>query len=100
MNKKWMLAALVVSFILPSARLWAEYEAKESAKDEKVETTEEKQHEEQEAMSRYQKAVAKYGQGSVQAKKAWKHVVGEYKEHGDTPPAQMDASASSSTIKQ
>jgi hypothetical protein len=99
MRKKWMPVVLALSFVLPTARLWAEDEKRESAKDERAETIEERQHEEQEAMSRYQKAVAKHGQESMQAKKAWKHVLAEYKEHGDTPPQKPAADMPPSEAK-
>ena len=93
MRKKWMLAVLAVSLFAPTARLRADYDKKESAQDEKAESPAKRQREEQEALGRYQKASAKHGRNSVQAKKAWRHVVAEYKEHGDTPPAQPAAEA-------
>lgn len=96
--KKRLTGLLLTSLlVLPYTRTWAEEYGKESAKDERTETMEEKQQEEQEAMSRYQKAVADHGQDSAQAKKAWKRVLAEYKEHGDTPPAPSEAAAPGST---
>ncbi len=98
MKKRILMVMLASLVVLPYARTWAEEAPKESAKDEKMETPEERQHEEQEAMEAYQKKVAKFGKDSAQAKKAWKHVVAEYKEHGDTPPAP-DTAVTPSTTK-
>ena len=83
------LAALMLSasLLFPYARAWADNDKKESATEEKAESREHQQAEEREAMEHYQKIVAKNGKDSTQAKKAWKRVIGEYKEHGDTPPS-------------
>jgi hypothetical protein len=78
---------LLASLLTPSVRAWADYDKKESEADEKTESREHQQMEEREAMEAYQKKVTKFGKDSAQAKKSWKHVVAEYKEHGDTPPA-------------
>ena len=61
--------------------------------EEKSESREHQQAEEKEAMDHYNAKVTKYGKDSIQAKKAWKHVVAEYKEHGDIPPAPDAATA-------
>jgi len=93
MKKQLTWVMLMSLLVLPYARAWAEEESKESARNERMETIEVKQHEEREAMERYQKAVAKHGADSAQAKKAWKHVIAEYKEHGDTPPVRPAAAS-------
>jgi hypothetical protein len=85
--KRYVMVGLLSGFLaLPYARSWAD-EGKESAREEKTESRDHQQAEEKEAMTRYQKAVTKHGQNSPEAKKAWKHVVAEYKEHGDKAPA-------------
>jgi len=86
---------LIASLLTPSVRAWADYDKKESEANEKTESREHQQMEEREALEHYQKKAAKFGKDSAQAKKAWKRVVAEYKEHGDTPPAP-DATASPS----
>jgi hypothetical protein len=88
---------LLASLVTPSARAWADYDKKESATDEKTESREHQLAEEHEAMEHYNKKVAKFGKDSAQAKKAWKNVVAEYKEHGDTPPAPEAVPAPSET---
>ena len=88
MKKQIMTTMLAAALLAPTVRLWAD-EGKESAKEEKTESREKQHSEEQEAMMHYQKAVSKYGESSSQAKKAWKHVIAEYKEHGDTPPSSI-----------
>src|SRR5438128_685524 len=90
------ILALTACLLAPTGRVWADSDKKESAVEEKTESREHQQAEEREAMAHYQKKAAKYGKDSTQAKKAWKHVEAEYKEHGDTPPAP-DASMPSAT---
>ena len=85
--RQWGTLMLIAGLLVPSARAWADYDKKESAADEKTESRDHQLAEEKEAMDHYQKKVAKFGKDSAQAKKAWRHVVNEYKEHGDTPPA-------------
>ena len=88
----------MVCLLAPSGRVWADYDKKESEADEKTESREHQLAEEKEAMDHYNAKVAKYGKDSAQAKKSWNHVVAEYKEHGDTPPAP-DAAATPSATK-
>jgi len=91
MKTRLACLALVACLLAPSGRVWADYDKKESEANEKTESREKQQAEEREAMERYQKKVTKFGKDSIQAKKAWKHVVAEYKEHGDIPPAPPEA---------
>jgi hypothetical protein len=88
---------LAAGLLVPSVRVWADYDKKEIEADEKTESREHQLAEEKEAMDRYNAKVAKYGADSAQAKKAWKHAVAEYKEHGDTPPAPDTAAAPATT---
>ena len=89
---------IAVTLLLPFGRVWADYDKSESAADEKKESREHQLAEEREAMEHYQKRVSKFGKDSAQAKKSWKHVVAEYKEHGDAPP-NPDASTAPSKTK-
>ncbi len=98
MKRRFGSLIIAATLLLPFGRVWADYDKAESAADEKKESREHQQAEEREALERYQKKVAKFGKDSAQAKKSWKHVVAEYKEHGDTPP-NPDASATPSTTK-
>src|SRR5258706_7774243 len=89
---------LAACLLVPWGRAWADYDKKESEADEKTESREHQQAEEREAIEAYQKKVSKFGKDSAQAKKSWKHVVAEYKEHGDTPPTP-DATETPSATK-
>jgi len=90
--KKLIYLTLAAGLVMPYTRAWADYEKKESAQEERKESREHQQAEEQEAIKAYQRKVTKFGKESAEAKKAWTHVVREYKEHGDTPPSP-DAAA-------
>ena len=98
MKKRIGYALLAASLLAPMSRVWSDYDQKETKAEEKTEPREHQLAEEHEAMEHYQKKVAKFGKESAQAKKAWKHVVAEYKEHGDTPPAP-EAAATPDTTK-
>jgi hypothetical protein len=95
------LGSLVVvgSLLLPLGRVWSDSEKSESAAQEQTESREKQQAEEQEALSHYNKTVAKNGEHSTQAKKAWRRVVREYKEHGDTPPVPPTPETTPSAAK-
>ena len=97
MKNKIMPLLMAASLMVPYARLWADNDKAESPKEEQTESSEVKQTEESRAMQHYNDVVAKNGADSAQAKKAWKHVQHEYKEHGDpvpTSPSEVNTSTS------
>ena len=82
MNQKLRMTAMIACLLLPAALARADEEKKETAAGEKTESVEKQRHEEREALGRYNRAAAKFGKDSEQAKKAWRRYAHEMKEHG------------------
>lgn len=85
MRRKIAVALTASLFAMPATK--ALLFAKESEQHEQNESGLEQQKEEQRALDKYNKVVAKHGKDSAQAKRAWKRYQHELKEHGHSAAA-------------